>query len=181
MSKDLLIELGTEELPPKALKRLSDAFTQGVVDGLKQAGFEIGEVESYATPRRLAVLIKDVPASQPDRDVERKGPSLSAAYDADGKPTKAVEGFARSCGVTVDELEQQETDKGTWLVFRASEKGKPLAELLQAIVDQSLAKLPIPKRMRWGDSDAEFVRPVHWLVLLHGSDVIDAEILGVKS
>ncbi|MDH5711937.1 MAG: glycine--tRNA ligase subunit beta, partial [Gammaproteobacteria bacterium] len=181
MNKDLLIELGTEELPPKALKKLADAFTQGVVDGLKQAGFEIGEVQSYATPRRLAMLIKEVPASQPDRDVERKGPNLQAAYDADGKPTKAVEGFARSCGVTVAELEQQETDKGTWLVFRASEKGKPLAELLQAIVDQSLAKLPIPKRMRWGDSDAEFVRPVHWLVLLHGSDVIDAEILGVKS
>ena len=181
MNQDLLIELGTEELPPKALKLLSDVFTQGVVDGLAQAGFEIGAVQSYATPRRLAVLIKDVPAAQPDRDVERKGPNLKAAYDAEGKPTKALEGFARSCGVTVDELEQEETDKGAWLVFRANEKGKPLAELLQAIIEQSLAKLPIPKRMRWGDSQAEFVRPVHWLVLLHGSDVIDVEILGVKS
>ena len=181
MSKDLLIELGTEELPPKALKKLSDAFTQGIVDGLKQAGFEIGDVQSYAAPRRLAVLIKDVPDSQPDRDVERKGPNLKAAYDADGNPTKAVEGFARSCGVAVDELGQEETDKGTWLVFKANEKGKPLSELLQNIIEQSLNKLPIPKRMRWGDSDAEFVRPVHWLVLLHGSDVIDAEILGVKS
>ncbi|MES0327906.1 MAG: glycine--tRNA ligase subunit beta [Gammaproteobacteria bacterium] len=179
--KDLLIELGTEELPPKALKKLSDAFTQGIVDGLKQAGFETGAVKSYAAPRRLALLIKEVPASQPDRDVERKGPNLKAAYDADGKPTKAVEGFARSCGVTVDELTQEETDKGTWLVFKANEKGKPLSELLQNIIEQSLNKLPIPKRMRWGDSDAEFVRPVHWLVLLHGSDVIDAEILGVKS
>ncbi|MCW8922278.1 MAG: glycine--tRNA ligase subunit beta, partial [Gammaproteobacteria bacterium] len=181
MSKDLLIELGTEELPPKALKKLSDAFTQGIVDGLSEAGFELGEVAPYAAPRRLAVLIKDVPASQPDRDVERKGPSLKAAYDADGKPTKAVEGFARSCGVGVDELEQQETDKGTWLVFKATETGKPLSGLLQEIVEHSLAKLPIPKRMRWGDSDAEFVRPVHWLVLLHGADVIDAEILGLKS
>ena len=179
--KDLLIELGTEELPPKALKKLSDAFTQGIVDGLKQAGFETGAVKSYAAPRRLAVLIKEVPASQPDRDVERKGPNLKAAYDTDGKPTKAVEGFARSCGVTVDELEQEETDKGTWLVFKANEKGKPLSDLIQNIIEQSLNKLPIPKRMRWGDSDAEFVRPVHWLVLLHGSDVIDAEILGVKS
>ena len=181
MSKDLLIELGTEELPPKALKKLSDAFTQGIVDGMTQAGFEIGAVQSYAAPRRLAVLIKDVPASQPDRDVERKGPNLKAAYDADGNPTKAVEGFARSCGVTVAELTQEETDKGTWLVFKAKEEGKPLTELLQKIIEQSLAKLPIPKRMRWGDSDAEFVRPVHWLVLLHGSAVIDAEILGVTS
>lgn len=179
--KDLLIELGTEELPPKALKKLSDAFTQGIVEGIKQAGFEIGNVQSFATPRRLAVLIKDVPASQPDRDIERKGPNLKAAYDADGNATKAVEGFARSCGVTVDELEQQETDKGTWLVFKAKEQGKPLSELIQQIIEQSLAKLPIPKRMRWGDSNAEFVRPVHWLVLLHGADVIDAEVLGVKS
>ncbi len=181
MSKDLLIELGTEELPPKALKKLSDAFTQGIVDGLSEASFEIGDVQSYAAPRRLAVLIKNVPDSQPDRDVERKGPSLKAAYDADGNPTKAVEGFARSCGVSVDELAQEETPKGTWLVFKANEKGKSLAELLQAIVEQSLKKLPIPKRMRWGNSDVEFVRPVHWLVLLHGSEIIDAEILGVKS
>ncbi|MGD8934506.1 MAG: glycine--tRNA ligase subunit beta, partial [Gammaproteobacteria bacterium] len=181
MSKDLLIEIGTEELPPKALQRLSDAFTDEIVDGLAGAGLETGEVQAYATPRRLAVLIKDVPAAQPDRDIERKGPSLKAAYDADGNPTKAVEGFARSCGVSVDALEQQATDKGTWLVFRAAEKGQPLARLVPAIVDQSLAKLPIPKRMRWGDSDAEFVRPVHWVVMMHGEDVIAGEILGVAS
>jgi len=181
MSKDLLIELGTEELPPKALKKLSDAFTQGIVDGLGEAGFEIGEVKSYAAPRRLAILIKEVADAQPDRDVERKGPNLKAAYDAEGKATKALEGFARSCGVAVDELTQEETDKGAWLVFKANEKGKPLSELLQNIIEQSLNKLPIPKRMRWGDNTAEFVRPVHWLVLLHGSEVIDAEILGVKS
>ncbi|MCK4705783.1 MAG: glycine--tRNA ligase subunit beta, partial [Gammaproteobacteria bacterium] len=181
MSKDLLIELGTEELPPKALKKLSDAFTQGIVDGLTEAGFEIGDVKSYAAPRRLAVLIKDVADAQPDRDVERKGPNLKAAYDAEGKATKALEGFARSCGVAVDELTQEETDKGAWLVFKANEKGKALSELLQNIIEQSLNKLPIAKRMRWGDNTAEFVRPVHWLVLLHGSEVIDAEILGIKS
>lgn len=181
MNKDLLIELGTEELPPRALRKLSEAFTQGVVEGLAQAGFEIGRVQSYATPRRLALLIKDVPVSQPDRAVERKGPGLNAAYDAQGKPTKALEGFARSCGVGVDELVREETDKGAWLVFRANEKGKPLADLLQAIVEQSIARLPIPKRMRWGDSDAEFVRPVHWLVVLHGAEMIDAEILGMSS
>ena len=116
---DLLIELGTEELPPKALKKLSAAFTHGIVEGLKKAGFEINELESFATPRRLAVLIKSVAVSQPDRDVERKGPSLKAAYDADGNATKAVLGFARSCGVDVEDLQQQETDKGSWLIFKA--------------------------------------------------------------
>jgi glycyl-tRNA synthetase beta chain len=180
-SNNLLIELGTEELPPKALKKLSDAFTAGIVDGLKKAGFEINEVESFAAPRRLAVLIKDVAASQPDREVERKGPALKAAYDADGNPTKAVMGFARSCGVEVDALQQQETDKGVWLVFKATEKGQLLSALIEDIINRSLTKLPIPKRMRWGNNDAEFVRPVHWLVLMHGETVIDAEILGLKS
>jgi glycyl-tRNA synthetase beta chain len=182
MSVDsLLIELGTEELPPKALNKLSNAFTQGIVDGLIKAGFEINEVESFATPRRLAVLIKNIATSQPDRNVERKGPSLKAAYDADGKPTKAVMGFARSCGVEVDALQQQETDKGVWLVFKATEKGQLLADLIEDIINQSLSHLPIPKRMRWGSSATEFVRPAHWLVLMHGEKVIDAEVLGLKS
>ncbi len=180
-TNDLLIELGTEELPPKALKKLSDAFTGGIVDGLKKAGFEINEVASFAAPRRLAVLIKNIAAAQPDRNIERKGPALKAAYDADGNPTKAVMGFARSCGVEVSELQQQETEKGVWLVFRATEKGRALSELIEDIVNQSLAKLPIPKRMRWGDNDAEFVRPVHWLVMMFGEQVIDAEILGLKA
>jgi len=178
---DLLIEIGTEELPPKALQKLSSAFTSGVVNGLKKAGFDFGEVQSFATPRRLAVLISEMPNAQPDRDVEKKGPNIKAAYDADGKPTKALEGFARSCGAKVEQLEQQETDKGVWLVFKANEKGKVLAELLPDIVNQSLAKLPIPKRMRWGSNDTEFVRPVHWVVMMHGSKVIDGEVLGIKS
>ncbi len=180
-AESLLIELGTEELPPKALKNLSTAFTNGIVNGLKKAGFEINEVESFAAPRRLAVLIKDIDSSQPDREVERKGPNMKAAYDADGKPTKAVMGFARSCGVELDALEQQETDKGTWLVFKATEKGKVLADLLEDIINQSLTRLPIPKRMRWGSSDVEFVRPVHWLIVMHGEQVIDANILGLQS
>jgi len=178
---DLLIELGTEELPPKALKKLSAAFSNGIVEGLKKAGFEISDVESFAAPRRLAVLIKDIAASQPDRDVERKGPSLKAAYDADGNPTKAVMGFAKSCGIDVDALQQQETDKGVWLVFKATEKGKALSDLIEDVINQSLSRLPIPKRMRWGSTDAEFVRPVHWLVLMHGEKIIDANILGLKS
>ena len=181
LTDDLLIELGTEELPPKALKKLSQAFTQGIVDGLKKAGFEIDEVESYAAPRRLAVLIKSIAASQPDRDVERKGPNLKAAYDNDGNPTKAVIGFARSCGVEVGDLQQQETDKGVWLVFKAKEKGQALSDLIEDVVNHSLSRLPIPKRMRWGNSDAEFVRPVHWVILMHGENIIDAQIMGLKA
>jgi glycyl-tRNA synthetase beta chain len=181
MSADLLIEIGTEELPPKSLKILADAFLHNVREGLKKAGIENDKYKVFATPRRLAVLLEDVPESQPDRNIERKGPNIKAAYDADGKPTKALEGFARSCGTTVDQLEQQETDKGVWLIFKANEKGQPLSDLIEEIVNQSLAKLPIPKRMRWGSGDTEFVRPVHWLVIMHGSKVIDAEVLGVKS
>jgi len=181
VNRELLIEIGTEELPPKALQSLSDAFSRGVAEGLKNAGLQFGKVQSYATPRRLAVLINGVPEAQPDRDVERKGPSLKAAYDADGNPSKAVTGFARSCGVSIDELEQQETDKGTWLVFKAEEKGQPVSELVPGIVDQSLAGLPIPKRMRWGGSEVEFVRPVHWVVMMHGKKVIDGVVLGVAS
>jgi len=180
-AESLLIELGTEELPPKALNNLSMAFTSGIVDGLKKAGFEINEFESFAAPRRLAVLIKDIDSSQPDREVERKGPNLKAAYDADGQPTKAVMGFARSCGVEVEALQQQETDKGTWLVFNATEKGKVLADLLEDIINQSLTRLPIPKRMRWGSSDVEFVRPVHWLIVMHGDQVINTNVLGLQS
>lgn len=178
---DLLIEIGTEELPPKALNKLSNAFTQGVVDGLKKAGFEINAVESFAAPRRLAVLIKSISASQPDREVERKGPNLKAAFDAEGKPTKAVMGFAKSCGVEVSDLQQQDTDKGAWLVFKATEKGQALSVIIENIINQSLAKLPIPKRMRWGSNDMEFVRPVHWVVLMHGNKVIDAQVMGLKT
>jgi len=181
LAEDLLIELGTEELPPKALQKLSTAFTQGVVDGLKKAGFEINDVESFAAPRRLAMLIKGIAAVQPDREVERKGPNVKAAYDADGNPTKAVMGFARSCGVEVADLQQQETDKGIWLVFQATEKGKILSDLLEGIINQSLAKLPIPKRMRWGNKTEEFVRPVHWVVLMHGASVISATVMGLKT
>jgi glycyl-tRNA synthetase beta chain len=180
-TNDLLIELGTEELPPKALKQLSEAFSKGIVDGLTKAGFDIEAYDSFAAPRRLAVLIKGVAEAQPDRDVERKGPSLKAAYDENGNPTKAVMGFARSCGVEVDALQQQETDKGVWLVFKATEKGQALSALIEDIISQSLARLPIPKRMRWGDNDVEFVRPVHWLALLHGDKVIEANVLGLNS
>jgi glycyl-tRNA synthetase beta chain len=179
--RDLLIEIGTEELPPKALKKLSDAFTSGILEGLNKAELNHASVKAYATPRRLALLVHDLDTSQNDRAVEKRGPALQAAFDGDGNPTKATEGFARSCGVTADQLEKLETDKGAWLVYRSLQQGQPTAELVPGIVQESLNKLPIPKRMRWGNLEAEFVRPVHWLVLLFGDDVIDAEILTVKS
>ncbi len=179
--QDLLIEIGTEELPPTALKKLSDAFTNGIIAGLEKAELEFGEVKPYATPRRLAVLVHNLDSTQSDKAVEKRGPAVKAAFDDDGNPTKATEGFARSCGVTPSDLETMETDKGAWLVFRSTQQGQQTAELIPAIVQESLHRLPIPKRMRWGDLESEFVRPVHWVIMLFGDDVIDAEILSVKS
>ena len=179
-TRDFLVELGTEELPPKALEKLSEAFTAGIAEGFEKAGLQFDTVHGYAAPRRLAVWIEALETAQPDKATERRGPALQAAFGPDG-PTKAALGFAASCGVTMDQLERLETDKGSWLVYRGVEQGKPTQELIPAIVQQSLDNLPIPKRMRWGDLTAEFVRPVHWLVLLFGNEVIDAEILAVKS
>ncbi|MCU7808723.1 MAG: glycine--tRNA ligase subunit beta, partial [Candidatus Thiodiazotropha sp. (ex Semelilucina semeliformis)] len=177
----LLFELGTEELPPKALKRLSESLTQSFISGLDQAGLKHGQVETYATPRRLAVLIQDCAVRQPDRQVERRGPAVKAAFDGDGKPTKAAEGFARSCGTTVDQLKRQETEKGEWLIYQMEETGQTADKLLPAIAEQALNKLPIPKRMRWGASEAQFVRPVHWLVFIHGEKLVDCTLLDAKS
>jgi glycyl-tRNA synthetase beta chain len=179
--RDLLIEIGTEELPPKALLKLSNAFTGGITDGLMKAELSFNAIESFASPRRLAVVVKGLDSAQADKEVERRGPAVAAAYDADGKPTKATEGFARSCGVTADQLETLKTDKGDWLAYRSTQKGQATAELIPAILIDALNKLPIPKRMRWGDLDSEFVRPVHWVVLLFGDEVIDTEILSVRS
>lgn len=180
-SANLLFELGTEELPPTALRRLSDALTKEFVKGLSDAGLSHGEVTAYSAPRRLAILVLDCALSQADRDVERRGPALKAAYDADGNPTKAAEGFARSCGTSVDQLQQQQTDKGTWLVYQVHQAGQPAAELLPGIAETALNRLPIPKRMRWGDSDAQFVRPVHWLVFLHGDQVVPCTLLDAEA
>ena len=178
---DLLIEIGTEELPPKALSKLSQAFKQGIEDGLKAANVSFASINAYAAPRRLAVILKDVIASQPDREVEKRGPAVQTAFDADGKPSKAAQGFARGCGVEVADLDRMKTDKGEWLLYKLQEKGKATVELIPEIVETSLAKLPIPKRMRWGDKDVEFVRPVHWVLMLFGSDIIDASVLGIKA
>ncbi len=177
-TRDLLVEIGTEELPPTALDRLSLAFMQGIEQGLKQEQLAFTEIKRYASPRRLAVLVTRLATSQQDRIVERKGPALKAAFDDAGNPSKAAEGFARSCGVTVEQLEHQESPKGTWLVFKQKQSGKQSAELIPAIINKSLSTLPIPKRMRWGSRSEEFVRPVHWALLLFGDEIIPAEILG---
>ncbi|MFP4079670.1 MAG: glycine--tRNA ligase subunit beta [Ectothiorhodospira sp.] len=178
---DLLIEIGTEELPPKALKTLRDAFAEGVRRGLEEAGLAPAGARGLAAPRRLAVLLEGVPLRQADQPMERRGPAVQAAFDAEGRPTRAAEGFARSCGVAVADLERMETDKGAWLVHRHVEPGRPTEDLVPGIVEAALAGLPIPKRMRWGEGDAEFVRPVHWVVLLLGDRVIPATILGVQA
>jgi glycyl-tRNA synthetase beta chain len=179
---DLLIEIGTEELPPKALKALSSAFAEGIFEYLKEANIEIaGGYTTYATPRRLAVFISKVAESQSDQDVEKRGPAVQAAFDKNGEVTKAAQGFASSCGVSVEQLGRLKTDKGEWLVYKEFKKGRALAEVLPEIINRALAQLPIPKRMRWGNHSAEFVRPVHWVVIMHGSEVIDAEIMEVKS
>ena len=179
--RDLLVEIGTEELPPTALLRLSESFTQGFQAQLELNNLDCLAMESFATPRRLAILARGVPVAQPDREVLRKGPSVKAAFDADGQPTKAVEGFARSCGVEVSVLQRERTPKGEWLVFRQTQSGRPTEELVVDMVEQALAGLPIPKRMRWGDRDDEFVRPVHWVVLLIGDAVISGSLFGIKT
>ena len=178
---NLLFELGTEELPPKALKKLSEALAQGFIKGLADAGLSHGEVTTYSTPRRLALLIEECATNQADRDIERRGPAIKAAFDEAGLPTKAAEGFARSCGTTVDQLETVETDKGAWLNYKMRQVGKPASTLLPAIAEDALNKLPIPKRMRWGSSETQFVRPVHWLVFLLGDQVVPCTLLDAKA
>ena len=180
-SNDLLFELGTEELPPAALKRLIDTLADEFSTGLARADLAHGEIHAFATPRRLALLIEGCSERQPDREVERRGPAVQAAFDADGNPTRAAEGFARSCGTTVDQLGRLATDKGEWLNFSLQQPGKPAAELLPEIAETALNRLPIPKRMRWGDLAAQFVRPVHWLLFLHGDAVVPCTLLEAES
>lgn len=180
-TRDLLIEIGTEELPPKALRKLSESLTQELSQRLQAAGLAYGSLKGYGAPRRLAVWVQELTASQPDRVLERRGPALTAAFDDEGRATAAAQGFARSCGVPVDELESLEGEKGAWLVHRQRQQGAPTRELLPDILAQSLQALPIPKRMRWNDLSVEFIRPVHWLVLLFGDEAIPAELLGVQA
>ena len=179
--QDFLIELGTEELPPKALRKLAVAFKDGIMAGLTEANLESGEALVYAAPRRLAVLVKALQTRQPDTKLQKRGPAVAAAFDDDGNATKAALGFARSSGVEIADLERLKTDKGEWLVCNIEQTGQAATQLLPAIVEKSLAALPIPKRMRWGSRDVEFVRPVHWLVMLLGSEVVPASVLGLTA
>ncbi|STY62189.1 glycine--tRNA ligase subunit beta [Mannheimia haemolytica] len=180
-TQNFLAEIGTEELPPKALKKLATAFAENVENELNQAGLSFDKVEWFAAPRRLAVKVLSLAESQPSKEVEKRGPAVSAAFDAEGKPTKAAEGWARGCGITVEQAERIATDKGEWLVHRAVIEGQPTKNLLVDIISKSLANLPIPKTMRWGDKSEQFVRPVHTVTLLFGAELIEGEILGVKS
>ncbi len=181
--QDLLVELGCEELPPLALDRLSDAFFQGVLQGLEEAGFDFDRDRSraYQSPRRMSVLIAGLADRQPDRVMERKGPSVQAAFDAEGNPTRAAQGFAASVGRDVDALDRLTTDKGEWLYCTLEEPGKPLDELLYPILQSALDRLPVPKPMRWSDHDFSFVRPVHWLVVLHGDRIVPGTLYGCEA
>ncbi len=173
-----LLEIGTEELPPKALRDLSEALGAGVADGLRAAALEFSGHEVFATPRRLAVRVSGLATEQPAQQVEKRGPPVSIAFDADGKPTRAAEAFAKTCGVEIAALERLESAKGTWLVYRAELPGQPAESLLEAIVLEAVARLPIPRRMRWGSGETEFVRPVHWVVMLLGAAIVPASVLG---
>ena len=179
----LLVEVLTEELPPKSLQRLAEAFAAGVVEGLgRNALLRADSTQQvFATPRRLAVLATGVLGRQPDRIVERRGPSVSAGYDPSGKPTAALSGFAKSCGVDPGSLERRSGEKGEYFVYRSKQKGEPLARHLAAIVEMSLKKLPVAKLMRWGSGEVEFVRPVHGLVMMHGARVVAGRVFGLRS
>ena len=180
-TQNFLVEIGTEELPPKALKTLATSFADNVEAQLNQAGLTFDKIEWFAAPRRLAVKVLNLATQQPSKEIEKRGPAVSAAFDAEGKPTKAAEGWARGCGITVEQAERISTDKGEWLVHRAKIEGQPTKNLLNDIVANALAKLPIPKPMRWADKTVQFIRPVHTVTMLLGDELIEGEILGVAS
>ena len=179
-TRDFLVEIGTEELPPKALPRLIQAFRESTMAGLESSQLTCRSVEHYATPRRLALLARGVPETQPEQRTERRGPAISVAFDDKGNPTRAAEGFARSCNTAVEALEHLETPKGHWLVFRSVAPGQPAIQLLPGIVQSALDQLPIPKRMRWGSGKEQFVRPVHWVLALFGGQTLTSPIMGLR-
>jgi len=179
-NQDLLVEIGTEELPPTALRRLSDAFSAQLSKQFSEQNIAHGQISAFASPRRLALLIRNVSPRQPNQENSRRGPALAASFDAQGSPTKAAAGFARSCGVEVRQLEREETAKGTWLIHRQQVVGQLTTALLPGLINNALAQLPIPKRMRWGSGDEEFVRPLHWVCLLFGSESVQGQVLGIE-
>lgn len=180
-AQDFLFEIGTEELPPKQVEKLAAHLAESFTTGLRQSGLPFKSYRYFATPRRLAVLVYDLALRQQDQHIEKRGPALAAAYDGEGKPSKALLGFARSCGVDPEQLGTVETDKGPWIVFSKTETGQDAARLLPGLAEQAIQALPIAKRMCWGSQKIAFVRPVHWLVFLHGSTVVPCTLLGKKA
>ena len=180
-AQDFFVEIGTEELPPKALKTLATAFADNLCAELAKLELSHADVKWYAAPRRIAVRINALSAQQADKVVEKRGPAIASAFDADGKPTKAAQGWAAGCGISVEQAERLETDKGAWLLHKAKVVGAATVSLLPEVVQQALAKLPVAKPMRWGNSTAEFIRPVHTIIMLFGRDVVPATILGRNS
>ncbi len=178
---DLLLEIGTEELPPSALQRLSVAFEKGFAEQLAQHGLAYSRIEPFATPRRLALLVRGLAAAEADQEILRKGPAVKAAFDSEGKPTKAAQGFADSVGVPVQALQTEETSKGAWLVFRQRQPGRATRDLLIEMSAKALDGLPIPKRMRWGSGSAEFVRPVHWVALVLDGEPVAGRLFGIEA
>lgn len=178
---NLLIELGTEELPPTALRTLGESFAQQFEQALSGAELDFASVNWFAAPRRLAVYVTDLAEGQRDKVVEKRGPAVSAAFDETGEPTKAALGWVRGNGIDVSDAQRLKTDKGEWLLHKASVKGEPVSALLEAMLNQAISKLPIPKPMRWGNSNTQFIRPVHSLTVLYGSEVIPLTALGLAS
>jgi len=178
---DFLVEIGTEELPPKALTGLMNAFLENLRNAVDGARLKRGKMSAYASPRRLAVIIKALAESQAGQERVIKGPPVSVAYDDKGNVTAAGSAFAKKCGVDLEALDRKKTDKGEYLIFSERERSQKTPELMPSLVESALERLPIPRRMRWGDGEAEFVRPVHWVVLLHGEDVIEATVMGVAA
>jgi len=179
----LLLEIGTEELPSSSLKRLGTALGEALHAELKDAGLlaDSASMRWFAAPRRLAVLVTEVASRQSDQNVERRGPAVAAAFDDDGNPTQAAKGFAGSCGVAVDQLDRMKTDKGEWLFYKTLTPGRSADEVIPEAVTAAVAKIPVPKRMRWGNGSAEFARPVHWVVLLHGNKVMPTTLFDIES
>ncbi|QIQ22284.1 glycine--tRNA ligase subunit beta [Zophobihabitans entericus] len=181
MQQTFLVEIGTEELPPKSLRTLAESFSANLIDQLNNAGIEHGEVLWYASPRRLALKVLALNDTQPDTQIVKRGPAVAQAFDASGNPTPAAQGWAKGCGITVDQAERVQTDKGEWLSYTLNQKGKPVTELLADMVKTALDKLPIPKAMRWGDKSIQFIRPVHTVTMLYASELIKGTILGIES
>lgn len=179
--RDLLVEVGTEELPPTALRQLMEDFAAGMVGALAQVSLPHGAVHPFASPRRLALHVESLLLAQPDETLELRGPPVSVAFDESGAPTRAAEAFAKKCGVSVGELDTIASDKGEWLAHRSRRPGRAAAEVLPDLLQGVLEKLPVPRRMRWGAGSEEFVRPVHWLVLLLGDDVVPGSVFGVAA